>query len=68
MQKSRIALSIKEAAATSGVGRTLICEEIREGRLIARKVKRRTVILLVDLEQWLETRPLAKPCGGSIDG
>ena len=49
-----------EAAIAAGIGRTLIFEEIRNNRLVARKIGRRTVILKTDLDAWLESRPVAR--------
>ena len=57
--RDKLAHPIAEAAEISGVGRTLIYDEINAGRLIARKVRGRTVILHADLEAWLS----ALPCG-----
>ena len=45
MANLKLALTIQEAAAATGVGRTTIFEEIRRNQLIARKIGRRTVIL-----------------------
>ena len=57
---NKLAFTIEEAATAAGIGRTLIFEEIREGRLIARKVGRRTIILVADLDLWLKSRPDTK--------
>jgi excisionase family DNA binding protein len=51
------ALSVGEAAKVAGVGRTLLFEEIRKGRLIARKVGRRTIITTDELDNWLHSLP-----------
>ena len=63
-----LALSIVEACARSGVGRTTIYEMIKTGRLPARKCGRRTLILLEDLQRCLEALPPveAKPEGKQI--
>jgi hypothetical protein len=53
----KLAFSIEEAVAASGVGRTLIFEEIKAGRLVARKCGRRTLILKHDLALWLDALP-----------
>ena len=55
-----LALSIDEACARSGVGRTTIYEMIKTGRLLARKCGRRTLILTDDLQRCLETLPPVK--------
>ena len=53
----KLACSISETAELSGVCRTLIYEEIKDGRLIARKVRDRTIILRTDREAWLAALP-----------
>ncbi len=57
--QDKLALSIPEAMEISGIGRTLIYDEINAGRLIARKVQKRTLILRSDLEAWLTDLPRA---------
>lgn len=49
--------SIREAAECSGVGRTMLYAEIKAGRLVARKMGRRTLIAEADLERWLYQLP-----------
>lgn len=44
---------IDEAVRLAGVGRTLIYQEITEGRLRIRKAGRRTLITITDLTAWL---------------
>ena len=56
----QIALSVVEAAQRAGVGRSTIYEELASGRLGARKLGRRTVILEADLRQWLASLPAMK--------
>ncbi|MDF2809897.1 MAG: DNA-binding protein [Microvirga sp.] len=53
----RVAYNIDEAAQASGLGRNGIYREINEGRLIARKYGRRTVILKEDLLAWIRSLP-----------
>jgi hypothetical protein len=53
----KLAFSIEEAVAASGIGRTSIFEEIKAGRLVARKCGRRTLILKHDLALWLDGLP-----------
>lgn len=52
-----LALSVKEAARRAGVGRTVMFEEIRAGRLIAKKVGRRPIVRIEDLAEWLQGLP-----------
>ncbi len=48
-----LAYTIDESREAARVGRTTIYQEIAAGRLIARKVGRRTIILHDDLKSWL---------------
>ncbi|MHB2211445.1 helix-turn-helix domain-containing protein [Methylobacterium sp. CM6257] len=52
--------SIAEVIERAGSSRTTIYAEIAAGRLKARKLGRRTLILDKDLEDWLATLPLAR--------
>lgn len=52
-----LAHSVDGAARAANIGRVTIYEEIREGRLKARKVGRRTIILDEDLRAWLAALP-----------
>lgn len=45
--------SVDEVVRISGLGRTLVFSEIKEGRLVARKCGRRTIVLRSDIERWL---------------
>ncbi|OAI30446.1 hypothetical protein A1351_22835 [Methylosinus sp. R-45379] len=55
-----LAFSVEEAARRASVGRTIIYAAIKLGLLKARKVGRRTVILEVDLREWLDSLPTLK--------
>jgi excisionase family DNA binding protein len=57
MEQKKRALSVKEAAQAAGIGRTTLFEEIRQGRITARKVGRRTIIVIEDLDAWLKSLP-----------
>jgi len=52
-----LAVGIMDATRLSGVGRSTIFDEIKAGRLKARKAGRRTLILRDDLLAWLNTLP-----------
>jgi excisionase family DNA binding protein len=52
----KIAYSIAEAVAASGIGRTTIYELIKRGELPIAKVGARTVIRRHDLEAMLERK------------
>jgi excisionase family DNA binding protein len=51
-------MSIEEAARFLGIGRSLTYAEIKSGRLKARKVGRRTIILHEDAERYLRSLPV----------
>ena len=61
MTTPTIALSIREAVAVANVGRSSIYEAIAAGRLPARKLGKRTLILHDDLAAWLDSLPHLKP-------
>lgn len=53
----RISYSVHEAAEAAGVGLTKLREEIRAKRLIARKLGKRTLINVEDLNAWAANLP-----------
>lgn len=53
----RVALHIHEVCRLTGLGRTSIYSAIAAGHLVARKFGRRTIILLADLEMFLNKLP-----------
>jgi excisionase family DNA binding protein len=63
MEEIKRALSVEEAAKAAGVGRTLLFEEIRKGNITARKVGRRTIITIDDLDAWLKSLPKSTGMG-----
>ncbi len=65
-QQEREAYSVAGAVDVSGLGRTFIFEQIRAGRLRARKAGRRTIILAADLRAFLAALPT--PGGGDVNG
>lgn len=54
----RAAYSIEEFAALTGLGRTRVFEELKLGRLRARKCGRRTLIPNAEVERWLSALDL----------
>jgi excisionase family DNA binding protein len=56
-QRIKLALSVAEAAAEAGVGRDHIYGAIRDGRLQARKIGRRTIITYEALHRFLHDLP-----------
>lgn len=63
----RVAITIPYTQAVSGLGRTKIYEEIREGRLRTTKIGKRTLIFAASLLELLENgaRPAAVALAGA---
>jgi excisionase family DNA binding protein len=59
------AMSIGEFCSNYGIGRTKVYEELRAGRLRARKIGKRTIITEDDAEDWLRRLPLIEPRAAS---
>ena len=57
MQK--IAVTIHEAAAISGIGRTTLYELFKAGKLTPRKSGSRTLVLVDELERYVRSLPTA---------
>lgn len=57
MEPAQDAYSVENFARRNGIGRTTAYEEIKEGRLVARKVGARTVVLDEDAKAWRENLP-----------
>ncbi len=55
----KIGLSIDEACHASGIGRTKLYEALSNGKLIAKKAGRRTIIRPEDLEAYVASLPVA---------
>lgn len=53
----RIAFGIADAAKAAGICRTLLYEAISDGRLVARKIGRRTLITCDELERFIGALP-----------
>jgi hypothetical protein len=60
-KKGKLAHSIAQLVEVSGLGRSFIYEEIKAGRLVARKAGRRTLVLHEDAERWLGSLPTHQP-------
>jgi excisionase family DNA binding protein len=56
-KQDRAAFRVEEVAKAAGIGRTLVFAEIKSGRLLARKVGRRTLVTEADLRNWLSALP-----------
>lgn len=53
----KLAYTVNEACAATGIGRTSLYEEIRAGKLVARKRGATTLILAIDLDAYLAALP-----------
>ncbi len=58
------AFSIEEFCRRFGIGRTTVYEELKRGRLRARKIGRRTIVTEDDAEAWLRRLPFVKMIDG----
>jgi excisionase family DNA binding protein len=52
-----IAMSINDAVAYSGLGRSSIYEALKAGHITAKKAGRRTLILVADLKAYVANLP-----------
>ena len=53
----KAAHSVPEVCALTGLGRDTVYSNIRSGKLIARKVGKRTLVTAADLQAFLEALP-----------
>jgi hypothetical protein len=60
-QTARLAYSTERLAKESDISRSMIYEEIAAGRLIARKIGRRTIVRRSDALRWLRSLPPLDP-------
>jgi hypothetical protein len=58
--------SILELAANAGVSRSTLYNEIRAGRLVVRKIGRRTIVSAADAAAWFDS--LAKGTSPGVLG
>lgn len=61
LPSGRLAFSVDEFAAASGLGRVTLYEAIKKQRLLARKCGTRTLILRDDAIAFLQNLPRLKP-------
>jgi excisionase family DNA binding protein len=60
------AFSIAQFCRRFGVGRTSVYQELKLGRLRARKIGRRTIITEDDAEDWLHRLPVIGSTGEAV--
>jgi hypothetical protein len=63
---SRLCYSIQELRAATGFSRQLIYAEIRDRKLVARRIRSRTVVLADEAMAWLRNAPTLEP-GASVE-
>ena len=56
-KSTKFAVSVKSAVQVSGIGRSKLYEAMNTGKLPARKLGTRTIILLDDLKAYLDELP-----------
>lgn len=54
-----IALSVRDAMKATSLGRTKLYHEMKLGRIAARKIGRKTVFLIDEVERYLASLPVA---------
>jgi excisionase family DNA binding protein len=59
------AYSVEEFARRHGIGRTTAYEEIKDGRLVARKVGSRTIVTDEDARAWRVNLPKVAACAAA---
>jgi excisionase family DNA binding protein len=60
-QANCLVFTLSEAKASAGVGRSTLYAAIASGKLPARKLGRRTLIMADDLKAWLTSLPKVQP-------
>jgi excisionase family DNA binding protein len=51
------ALSVQQVLAITGISRPTLYNHVKAGRIVARKLGRRTIVMASDLERYLESLP-----------
>jgi len=64
MSNAKLALSIPEAAAAAGIGRSLLYESMAAGELRFVKLGRRRLIRVAALDDWLKAHEQGGPAAG----
>jgi hypothetical protein len=55
------ALSVDEFCAWASIGRSKFYGEVNEGRIRLRKIGRKSVVLLIGAQTWLDSLPVLSP-------
>ena len=67
-EPGKIAYSIRQFCTACALGRTFVYEEIKAGRLRARKAGRRTLIDAAEVQRWLSALQRITVRGRSSEG
>jgi excisionase family DNA binding protein len=59
MNSDKLALTINEAVAYSGVGRTTLYKLVKEHKILLRKLGKRSLILKPELDAFVNSLPIA---------
>jgi excisionase family DNA binding protein len=51
------ALSVQQVLAITGISRPTLYNHVKAGRIVARKLGRRTIVMASDLERYLDSLP-----------
>jgi excisionase family DNA binding protein len=51
------ALSVRQVLDLTGISRPTFYNHVKAGRIVARKLGRRTIVMATDLERYLESLP-----------
>ena len=63
---SKRVLSVTETAETLGVSRPTVYKMIQEGGFPAVKLRRRTVIPIVELDEWIRAQSQKALCASNV--
>jgi len=53
------ALSVSQFCEWASIGRTKFYQEVKEGRLVIRKIGNKTIVTMKDANFWLSNLPIA---------
>lgn len=65
--KSQLSFTIEEACTVTGIGRTKLYEVLDSGKLPAKKLGKRTLILKTDLMVFLSSLEAYSPQNGGVE-
>ena len=57
--ENRGALTVDEFCGWAAIGRNKFYQEVKAGRVVLRKIGRKSVVTMADASRWLESLPVA---------